>query len=94
MSDIKVVRLSTGEELITTVETKEGYYHLTDTAILIPTQQNSLGLAPFMSYCDTSKGFDLQPKDVMFMLDPINQLKGQYNEMFGKIVTPQSKIIV
>ena len=94
MSDIKVVRLSTGEELLTTLETKEGYYELTDVAILIPTQQNSLGLAPFMAYCDTEKGLQLQPKDVMFILDPVKNLKAQYEEMFGKIVTPDSKIIV
>jgi hypothetical protein len=103
MSDIKVVRLSTGEELIATVhhsdfnqdgEIKDtDLLMLEDVAILIPTEANSLGLAPFMAYTDAHKKTALMGKDVMFMANPVDGLKQQYQTMFGKIATPSQKII-
>lgn len=94
MSDIKIVRLSTGEELITTVKETATGYNFSDVAILIPTQQNSLGLAPFMAYSEAAKGMDIDKSFIMFMVDPVSDLKAQYQNMFGKIVTQDSKIIV
>lgn len=53
MSDIKIVRISTGEELLCTVDSSnKDHLTLSDVAILIPTEANSLGLAPFMAYSD------------------------------------------
>lgn len=94
MSDIKIVRLATGEELICTVKPTEKGLNLQDVAILIPTQQNSLGLAPFMAYSDASKGFDVAMDFVMFTVDPVSDLKGQYQTMFKKVITPDNKIII
>ena len=94
MSDVKIVRLSTGEELITTVKATETGYNFSDVAILIPTQENSLGLAPFMAYSEAAKGMDIDKSFVMFMVDPVDGLKKQYQNMFGKIVTQDSKIII
>lgn len=95
MSNVKIVRLTTGEELIATVKyNPDGSANLSDVAILIPTQQNSLGLAPFMAYSDASNGFDIDKKDIMFVVAPVSQLEGQYQEMFGKIVTPQKQGII
>lgn len=96
MENIKIVRISTGEELIADVKEADSKIILTDVAILIPTQQNSLGLAPFMAYSDASKGFNIDTSMVMFMVDPVQDLKNQYQEMFSKIVTPSNdkKIIM
>ena len=98
-SEIKIMRLSTGEELICTVSTESTssrgeLYHLTDIAILIPTEQNSLGLAPFVPYSTApTKGVTIAEKDVMFVTDPVNDLKNQYQNMFSKVMTPDQKIV-
>ena len=92
MSNVNIVRLSTGEELIATVKSVNDGLELSDVAILIPTQQNSLGLAPFMAYGKYEK-LHLNSKDVMFVIDPVNDLKSQYQQMFSKVVTPPSSII-
>ena len=99
-SEIKILRLSTGEELITTViktentSTRGTLYHLTDTAILIPTEANQLGLAPFMAYSTAMRdGFTIAEKDIMFLVDPVDDLKTQYQNMFSKIMTPNSQVI-
>jgi hypothetical protein len=94
MSEIKIVRLATGEELLATVSGGPDQYTLTDVAILIPTQENSLGLAPFMAYSDAPKGMTIASNFVMFIVDPVEGLKKQYQSMFSKVITPESKIII
>lgn len=98
MSDnIKIIRLSTGEELIATVNDtfNRDVLNLTDVAILIPTQQNSLGLAPFMAYSNAPDGIEVKCSFVMFMVDPVDGLQKQYQNMFSKIITPaEPKIII
>lgn len=94
MSNIKIVRLATGEELICEVTGGPDHYTFKDVAILIPTQQNSLGLAPFMAYSDAPKGMAIASNFVMFMVDPVQDLKNQYQTMFGKVVTQDKKIII
>lgn len=97
MSDLKVIRLTTGEELLAEIATIDGaFYRLMNIAILYPTQSGNLGLAPFMGYADLSEGLDLDPKDVMFIAPPIEGLMAQHDKMFPKsqILTPSQKIIV
>jgi hypothetical protein len=98
-SKIQIMRLSTGEELICTVSTESTsshgtVYHLTDIAILIPTEQNSLGLAPFVPYSTApTKGVTIAEKDVMFVTEPVDDLRTQYQNMFSKVMTPQQNIV-
>jgi len=97
--ETKIMRLSTGEELICTVtsettSSRGTVYHMTDIAILIPTEQNSLGLAPFVPYSTAStNGIELAEKDVMFVTDPVEDLKKQYQNMFSKVMTPDQRIV-
>jgi len=96
--EIKIVRLSTGEELICTITSESTssrgtVYHMTDVAILIPTEANQLGLAPFVPYSTVStEGVEIAEKDVMFVTEPVEDLKKQYQNMFSKIMTPDQKI--
>jgi len=95
MSDIKIVRISTGEELLCTVDSSnKDHLTLPDVAILIPTEANSLGLAPFMAYSDAKDGMEIPRSYVMFMVDPVETLKKQYQTMFSKIITNESKLII
>jgi len=95
MANIKIIRLSTGEELIADVEWEGNVAVLKDVAILIPTQQNSLGLAPFMAYSNAKDGMHVEGNFIMFTVDPVEGLKQQYQNMFSKIITPgQQKIVL
>ena len=93
MDNIKIVRLITGEELICSVKVSSTGYTLTDVAILIPTQSNQLGLAPFMAYSDAKDGIQTIAKNVMFVVEPVADLKQQYQTMFSKIITPNKLIV-
>jgi len=91
---VKIIRLSTGEELIATVKSEvNGVLTIENVSILIPTQQNSLGLAPFLAYAEF-KELVLNPKDYMFVVVPVEGLLNQYQEMFTQVITPTKKIIV
>ena len=95
MSDIKIVRISTGEELLCTVDSSnKDHLTLSDVAIWLPTEANSLGLAPFMAYSDAKDGMEIPRSYVMFMVDPVETLKKQYQTMFSKIITNDSKLII
>jgi len=101
MSDVNVIRLSSGEELICTVDnaettsTRGTVYQISDVAVLIPTESNSLGLAPFMAYTEVAtEGVTLCEKDIMFVTKPVEQLLQQYQNMFGKIMTQSQGIQV
>ena len=99
MSEIKIMRLTTGEELICTATTEDTssrgtVYHISDIAILIPTEANQLGLAPFVPYSSASRdGVSIAEKDVMFVTNPVEDLKKQYQNMFSKLMTPDQNIV-
>lgn len=99
-TEIQIMRLTTGEELICTTKTEDTssrgrVYHISDIAILIPTEANSLGLAPFVPYSTAStKGVEIAEKDVMFVTEPVDDLKKQYQNMFSKLMTPDQNIKV
>jgi hypothetical protein len=96
MSNIKLFRLNSGEELIGAVTIKgDGDYFVKDITVLIPTQANSLGLAPFMPYSQIPEtGITFKEKDVMFFTEPVEELASKYREMYTKIVTPAQKKII
>ena len=93
MSNIQIVRLTSGEELIADVAIQTDGYLLSDVAILIPTQQNQLGLAPFMAYGVPKDGIFFKNEHIMFLIEPVDGLRQQYQTMFGKVITPPTSII-
>ena len=98
-SEIKIMRLVTGEEIICDVSTESSsrygvVYNIKDVAILIPTEANQLGLAPFVPYSTASvDGIALAEKDVMFVTKPVDDLRKQYQNMFSKLMTPNQGIV-
>ena len=95
-NEIKLFRLYTGEELIARLTTMEnGDYLVRDVTVLIPTQSNSLGLAPFMPYTKIAEtGIEIRAKDIMFITEPVSELEAQYKTIHGQVLTPPEKKII
>ena len=94
MQNIKIVRLNSGEELLCEYEIiSETEAKLTDAAILIPTRENSIGLMPFMAYAEPTP-LVIKTSFIPFVADPVEGLKLQYQQMFGKIITQSKKIVL
>lgn len=93
MSEVKLVRLTSGEEILCTFksESPDGIT-IEDVTVIIPTENRNIGLAPWMPYAQTD-GMFIKKDYVAFILDPVEQLAEQHRSIHSKIVTPSQKIV-
>lgn len=101
MSDIKMVRLSSGEEIIckwsidTAIDSKT--HILKDCAILFPMGQGKLAFAKWMPYLSEDQhktGIKINEKFVMFVVDLDEEMKNQYQGMISGLVVPSAGPVV
>ena len=95
MSEIKIVRLQTGEEIIAKYTENKDTVTLKKMAIIIPAGQGRIGLSPFLPYCDIpDDGMEFNKKHVMFIANPVSEFVSEYNAAFGSgLVVPDSGIV-
>lgn len=93
MNDVKLIRLTSGEEILCTI--KHEHEHslvMENPTIIIPTQERSIGLAPWMPYAKTEL-VDISKSSIVFVIEPVEQLAEQYNSIHSRIITPNQRII-
>ena len=90
---MKLVRLSSGEEIIGTVTETQESITITDGFSLIPAGEGKIGFMPFMAYTKAKKGINIDKKFVVFMVEPADELQDQVRTMTTGIVAPSKKII-
>ena len=97
MSEVKIVRLKTGEEILCEYRVSEHrkMTHIKNGLMIVPTEQ-SIGFIPFMVYADLPDNtFSVKSSHVLWVVDPATELIDRHQETFSPIVTPpESKIIV
>lgn len=87
--NVKVFRLNSGEEILARFEETDTHFTLKDPAILVPVGQGQIGLMPWMMYTKASKGIEIPRSFVAFSIDPLEELKTQYDNSLNKgIATP------
>ena len=80
----KIVRLTSGEEIICSYSEKDGMCELKKPAIIIPTGQGQLGLMPWLAYADLAeKTVEIDSKFIVFVVDAQTDLLNEYNNAFG-----------
>lgn len=93
--NIRLVVLTTGEQLLTTVtEQTETTVTITKPTIIIPTGKGELGLMPWLPYTNVeTNGVTLKSTHVVCVVEPRTELANHYSSMFGSgIVVPDSSI--
>ena len=90
---MKLVRLSSGEEVIGKVVDNGSDVTITDGYSLIPAGEGKIGFMPFMAYTKAKQGITIPKNFVVFMVDPVDELVDQVRQMDTGIVTPKNKII-
>ena len=91
--NVKVFRLNSGEEILARFEEKDTTYILKDAAILVPVGQGQIGLMPWMMYTKAAKGVELPKSYIAFTVEPLEELKTQYDASLNKgIVTPSQSV--
>jgi hypothetical protein len=89
MSDVQIVRLSTGEEVVAKVVYDKGFYTLTDGILLVPAGEGKIGMVPFVPYA-SRKPIAVSEQHVMFVAEPQDELKKQVLEATTGIALPDS----
>jgi hypothetical protein len=80
MKDIKLVRLTSGEEILVNVVNESGLtLTVTDPVLLIP-DAGKIGFMPYMSYCEIDS-MVIKKDHIMFKLEPTEDLAKQYTDM-------------
>ena len=89
MKDVQIVRLSTGEEIVAKVVYDKGFYTLTDGILLVPAGEGKIVMVPFVPYAKRQP-VTIGEHDVMFVVEPADELKKQVLEATTGIALPES----
>ena len=91
---IKLLRLVSGEEVIAEItNSNEDSYQIKDAIVMIPAGEGKLGFMPWMPYTKAADGGSIRKQDVMFVIDPIEDLVDQFRQARSGIQTPPKGII-
>ncbi len=91
--NVKVFRLNSGEEILSRFEEQDQTWILKDPAILVPMGRGEIGLMPWMMYTKASKGIEIPKSFVAFTIEPLEELKSQYDASLNKgLVTPSKTV--
>lgn len=91
---IKLLRLVSGEEVIAEItNTTKDSYQIKDAIVMIPAGEGKLGFMPWMPYTKAADGVSVRKQDVMFTIDPIEDLVDQFRTARSGIETPPKGII-
>ena len=91
---MKLVRLSSGEEIIGDVEEIAGAIKIKNGFSLIPAGEGRLGFMPFMAYTKASEGVTIDKRFIMFVVEPADEMIDQVRQMDTGIVANTTKKIV
>ena len=95
MSKVKIVRLTSGEELIAKVEETDTNVTLKKPAILIPAGKDQLAFGQWLPYADISNGIEISKDYVVFVVDPMEEMVSKYEQAFGSglVVPTPGKVV-
>tara|TARA_B100000925_G_C21938289_1_gene443376 strand:+ start:675 stop:962 length:288 start_codon:yes stop_codon:yes gene_type:complete len=90
---MKLVRLSSGEEVIGKVRESENSIVIEDGYSLIPAGEGKIGFMPFMAYTKAKEGILIDRRFVVFVVDPLEELVDQIRQMETGLTVPSGKIV-
>ena len=92
--EVKVIRLVSGEEIITFIskKTNDGY-QLDNPCFIVPTE-NGVGLMELMPYTKISENVFIKTESIVFMTEAVAGLEDQYKKVNSKIDLPPEKQII
>lgn len=100
MTNIKLVKLVTGEEVLTDLVIVNDDTIIMKNAtriVVMPNkvdpQQPNVGLAPWAQFSD-DKEITIDRSHVIAIMEPIKEFKTQYQAAFSGLAIPQSKLII
>jgi|TARA_B110000858_G_C17347332_1_gene269374 hypothetical protein len=90
---MKVVRLTTGDEVICNVVETENSIKISDAFSMVATEPGKIGFIPFMAYAKDEE-FVISKEFVVMVCDPVDELVDQIRSMTSGIITPPKQGII
>lgn len=90
MSDIKVLKLVTGEELLASVTDQGAVWSLEKPYVMVLGTEG-IGTMPFVPYAETEEVV-IGKEHVVVVLEPKESVKQSYSKMVGKILLNEGRI--
>jgi len=96
MTDVKLIRLSSGEDVVATVLSKDGNVTtLKDAIVAIPTSQGQIGFAPWSPIISKDNpNIDVSNDHIVYVAEADSSVLEQYNTMFGLVIAPKPQSII
>jgi len=93
---IKLIRMSSGEDVITTViDEVDDAIHIKNAIVVVPTGNNQLGFAPWSPVINPDVEFiEVFKRFIVYVSEPSANIIEQYNSIFNKVIVPEKKIIL
>ena len=94
MSNVQLIGLVSGEQIIAKIELIENVYSIKNPAIIVPVGKGELALAPWLPYTTVDQtGVQINKDRIMFVLTPQPELANNYNTSFGNgLILPDKKV--
>lgn len=89
---VQVIKLTTGEEIISELEDKGDVVELTN-AMLVAVNDGRLVFIPYMQYTTAATFVVIDKKHVMFVATPVDSLIDDFNNATAKVTTPRKSIV-
>ena len=93
--NIQLVRLNSGEESLCNLEKVDTDYFLKKPLILIPGEEaGQIGFMTWLPYAKTDDGVKVSNDFVAFIIEPDNQLAGEYTSHTSNVIVPNNNIFI
>ena len=93
MNEVRLIRLTSGEEILVTILKENEVRKFVKNPILLIPNEGQIGFIPYMSYCEINE-LMIKEELIMFNVQPTDELINNYNKMTSNVVTPQKPRIV
>lgn len=91
---VKIVRLTSGEEIISNITDNGETITLKDASVLIPSPEGKLLLARWLPYADIKDGITLEKRHLVFVIEPQKELADHFtNVVVNGLVVPGKKVV-
>lgn len=94
--NVKLIRMSSGEDVVATIiSDEETVLTIQDAIVAIPTGQGNLGFAPWSPILSKEqKEIPVNKNFIVYVAEVNSDIVDQYQQMFSTIVTPDKKLIL
>ena len=80
MNEIRLIRLTSGEEILVTILKENEVRKFVKNPILLIPDREKIGFIPYMSYCEIDE-LMIKEEHIMFNVKPSDELTEQYKNM-------------